>query len=171
MAKAGRKSVYESHIKPNFDFILGCLRSGHTEISIAKRIGVGKDTWFLYKKTRPEFFALIKEGGQDSTALVVNKLYQRATGYDYTETTEEVQKTSTGNKVLKRTTKKHVPSDVWAMSIILYNRDPSRWKNKQAIEHSGSIDNPSGVLIIPANQTREEWLKKSQQLKTPESQG
>lgn len=134
---------YETHVKPHFEQIMGWIRSGHTEGSIAKRLGVDPDTWTAYKKKYSEFSDLVGLGGQNSTALVVNKLYQRAIGFNYDEVTTEVKTTDKGKttKTAKKTTKTVIP-DVSAISIILYNRDPENWKNKHEYTHTGSISSP-----------------------------
>ena len=159
MAKAGRSNKYDSHIKPNFELILGCLRSGYTEGSICKRIGVSTETWCQAKNKYLEFSELIKKGGEDSTALVVNKLYQRATGYEYEEVQTELR--DIGGKQLKlvRKTKKQMAPDVGAIAIVLFNRDPAKWQNKQEIRHSGRIEN-SGVLLVSGDMEKGKWLQK-----------
>jgi len=131
-----RANKYETHIKPYFEQIFGWLRSGHTEGSIAKRLGITDDTWTNYKKRYSDFSDTIKRGGQDSTALVVNKLYQRAMGYEFDEITTEIKNIDgKQHKIVKKTTK-HIAPDVGAIAIVLFNRDPANWKNKQNIEHT-----------------------------------
>lgn len=146
-------SKYITHVKPHLQEILGWIRSGHTEGSIARRLGITDDTWTAYKKKYSEFSDTIKEGGQLSTALVVNKLYQRAMGFDYEEVQTEVRTTDglsvIGNervrdkttKTARKVTKKVLP-DVGAIALILFNRDPENWKNKHEYNVSGRIASP-----------------------------
>ena len=173
----GRKNKYRSHVEPRFDTIQGLLRSGHTEKSIAKSLGVGVSSWERYKKEIKEFRELVKKSVTDSTALVVNAMHKRATGYEY----EEVQITFTSppqgrkgkqgqaaaqQRVIKKTTK-HVSPDTAAGVYWTTNRDPEHWKNTQNIKHSGEIKN-AGVLVVAPPMSKEEWLKQSQNAKSEE---
>ena len=63
---AGRKSKYETHIEPSFEVILGYLRTGQTEKSIAKSLGVGRSAWDRYKKLFRPFWQLVKKAAFDS---------------------------------------------------------------------------------------------------------
>ena len=176
---AGRKSKYHSHIEPRFEFIQGKLRSGYTEESIAKSLGVGVSTWKKYKALFVDFRDLIKKAAFDSTALVVNALHKRATGYEY----EEVQVTynvpqlgpkgqqknaSSQPRTIKKTTK-HVQPDTAAGIYWTTNRDPDNWKNTQNIKHSGEIKN-AGVLVVAPPMSKEEWLKQNAKSKEPDGQ-
>jgi len=148
MTKDKRTNKYDTHIKPAFERILGLLRSGYTEGSIAKSLGLSSETWIQYKKAYSEFSELIKKGGEDATALVVNKLYKRAEGYDYEETKTEIRDVDgKKTKVISKTTK-HIPPDVGAIAIVLFNRDATKWQNKQKVEHTGSVDVPALKIIL-----------------------
>ena len=62
MAKRGRKSAYETVIKPHFDDILKWLRSGATEEQISKNLGISQQTFYKYKQEYTEFLELLKKG-------------------------------------------------------------------------------------------------------------
>jgi len=160
----GRKSKYYSHVEPRLEFIQGSLRSGNTERSIAKSIGIGFTSWKCYKTQFPAFSALLKKAAFDSTALVVNALYKRATGYEY----DEVQITFSGpqqgqqgqqasqQRLIRKTTKQ-VPPDTVACIFWLINHDPDHWRNRQDIRHSGAVEG-TGVLVVAPPLSKEEWL-------------
>jgi len=162
----GRASKYHTHIEPNFEVIRGWLRSGYTEESIAKRLGVGPSTWRRYKNDHPEFKQLIFEGNQDIAALCVNNLVKLANGYDYEEIHTEVtdngpaqgnsKKAQVGRRVIKKVTK-HVPRNVAANIFLLCNRD-KRWKHIQHIQHSGEVKG-AGVLLTAPPMDRDSWLQ------------
>ena len=78
---------------------------------------------------------------------MLHALLKRALGYDYTEERVEVSKEN-GKKSVKTTqTVKHVPPDTTAQIFWLKNRRPDRWRDKQQLEHSGSVDvNPLAGL-------------------------
>lgn len=163
------KSKYETHIEPHFDIILGYLRSGYTEASIAKRLGVGVSTWEKYKKEHIEFLEVIKTGRQDIGALAVNNLKKLADGYDYEEihteivdsgavkTDKDKNKRGAQRRVIKKITR-HVPPNLGANIFIVLNRMKERWKNKQEIKHSGQV-RTSGVLMTGVPLSREAWLQ------------
>ncbi|HUV65539.1 MAG TPA: hypothetical protein VMW24_16700, partial [Sedimentisphaerales bacterium] len=127
--------------------IMGWMRSGMTEKSIAKTLGVGVSTWEHYKATKPEFREQIRKGQQDIAALCVNNLWKRAKGYDYEETTVETikEKNEQGKMVIvktnTKTVTKHMAPDVGANIFLACNRDPEHWQNTQHIQHSGALTN------------------------------
>lgn len=60
-----------------------------------------------------------------------NALLKRALGYDYEETTTDIQETTDGQQRKHiRKVKKHVPGDVLAMMYWLKNRRPDKWRDK-----------------------------------------
>lgn len=146
MSTAGRLNKYDRYIQPNLELITGWLRSGYTQESIAKRLGVGKSTWEHYKVERSELRELIVKGQQDVAPLCVNNLVKRANGYSYDEkTVEEVKERNEAGElvIVKVTTKivtKQVVADVASNIFLLCNRDKN-WQNTQHIQHSGELLN------------------------------
>lgn len=53
--KVGRKSVFDTKIKPKFDFIKAQLGKGASEKQVAEAIGVGYSTWLKHKAENKEF--------------------------------------------------------------------------------------------------------------------
>lgn len=137
-SNAGRKTKYGEYIAPNLKIILGWLRAGYTEESIAKRLGVGLSTWEHYKATNTSFRSLIHTGRQDIGALALNNLYKRANGYDWEEVTKE--KGKNGKLVVTKTVTKHLPPDVASNIFIICNRVEG-WQHVQHIQHSGELMN------------------------------
>lgn len=162
---AGRRNKYFTNIEPNFDLIAGYLNGGHTEASVAKSFGVGVSTWERYKSEHPEFREAIHKSGMNATALVVNALFKRATGYQYEEIHTEItdngrqsqQSAANQRRVIKKITKE-VPPDTAAAIFWTTNRDPEHWKNQQNIKHSGEIKN-SGVLMTSPPMDKDKWLQ------------
>lgn len=60
--------------------------------------------------------------------MVEQALFQRAIGYQYTETRTE-KNGKDGEKTI--VTQKHMPPDVHSMVMWLKNRQPMRWREKQ----------------------------------------
>ena len=69
MAKRGRKSVYDTVIKPRFDDILKWLRNGATEKQVYENLGIGKDAFYKYKNEKSEFNELLKKFCTNSKVL------------------------------------------------------------------------------------------------------
>lgn len=160
-----KKPKYETVILPSLDVILGLLRSGFTETSIAKRLGIGRSTWEACKANHPDFREHLFKGRMDVGALCVNNLLKRANGYDYDEITTEITdgggpssqgQPGSQRRIVKKVTK-HVPPDVAANIFIICNR-LKNWQHVQYIKHSGEIKG-SGVLLTGPPLKKEEWLK------------
>jgi len=171
-------SKYATHIEPNLEVIAGWIKCGHTEESIAARLGVGISTWKRHKSTEQKLRDCVNLSQQQANALVVNSLYKRAIGYDleeqHVELIETGRKDSKGKPIIRRRIKKiprHVPGNVGAQLAWLFNRMSDKWRDKLRIEHSGEIGH-SGVLLTekPIESTHE-WEKYVQQLKNEADEG
>ena len=81
----GRKSKYESHIKPNFSKIEKWLNDGASEKQCAENLGISYATWNNYKNQYADFYELCTK---PRTALVENlrsALVKQALGFEYEE--------------------------------------------------------------------------------------
>lgn len=67
---------------------------------------------------------------------VENALYKRAVGYEYQETTIEID--DEGKKKVKKTTKQMAPETL-AIIFFLKNRKPEDWRDKREVEVKGEI--------------------------------
>lgn len=125
MAKKGRKSAYETIIKPNFPIISEMCRT-HTEKQIAEAIGVSYATFLKYKAEKSEFSEILIKGRQNLVAELKGILISKAKGYEYTET-----KTTTDNTGKKEKVEitKHAAPDVAAINLLLKNYDKDNWAN------------------------------------------
>ena len=70
MAKRGRKSVYDTKIKPRFDDILKWLHNGATEEQIYKNLGISKDDLPKFK----EDYQATKEETQSFLQRILDKI-------------------------------------------------------------------------------------------------
>lgn len=129
MAKRGRKSVYETKIKPRFDDILYWLRHGATEEKIYKNLGISKDTFYRYKNEKSEFSDLLKKGQESLVEQLRGALIKKALGFEYTET-KRFTKIENGKQVqtIEETKKQSLP-DVAAANLLLKNYDKENWSN------------------------------------------
>lgn len=156
-------------VKEKLILIEGWARNGLTDEQIAKNLGISKDTFYKYKKDHADFSDALKRGKEVIDFEVENALLKRALGYEYTEVTKEriMKKDERGQPVVNihgvplyemvvtKTVKKEVVPDTTAQIFWLKNRRPKDWRDKQDVEHSGSVD-----INNPYEELSTEELKK-----------
>jgi hypothetical protein len=109
----------------------GYARQGMRDVDIARKLGVGHDSFYKYQKRYPDFAEALKNGKAPVDFEVENKLLKRALGYEVTETQTESQ-TVDGKQTTKvRVIKKHIAPDVTAQIFWLKNRAPDKWRDRQ----------------------------------------
>ena len=146
--KVGRKSKYETHVKPYFTEIQEWCRT-MTETQIAEKLGVGASTFQYYKTEFPELAECLKKGRQNLVAELRSSLIKKAKGYDYIETkviTEDVkwpevlyaelieagfspEQIHQAKLVRTEVYKKEASPDVAALNLALKNYDKENWAN------------------------------------------
>lgn len=147
--KGGRKSRYETDIKPNLALISEMART-MTEKQIADSFHVSyTGSWSKYKQDYPELVEALKKGRLNLVAELKSALIKRAQGYDYTEkkvVTEKVKlpedmyialleagftpEQITASQVIKtEIAHKKMAPDVAAINLALKNYDKENWAN------------------------------------------
>jgi transcriptional regulator with XRE-family HTH domain len=126
--------------------IEGWARDGLTDEQIAHNMGISRSTLSEWKNKFSDISDALKKGKEVVDRQVENALLKRALGYKYDETTyEQVPVHDSEGKVIgyqMKATKvvtKEVQPDTTALIFWLKNRKPAEWRDKQNIEHSGSI--------------------------------
>ena len=110
---------------------------GYTDGRVAQVIGVSRTKWGLWCQAHPELQDAKKLGKQAPDALVVEKLFRLAMGYDYEEKTFI-------DGVVKKVVIKHVQPNVVAQIFWLKNRDPGRWSDVYRSENTF----PEGPMLV-----------------------
>lgn len=129
---AGRPTAY----KPDYvEQAKKLSKMGATDAEMAEFFGVAISTLNLWKVKHPEFSESLSIGKEIADNRVVSSLYQRAMGYSHPDVDIRV----VDGQVVQTELIKHYPPDATAMIFWLKNRDPSNWRDKTDIEHSGSI--------------------------------
>ncbi len=120
----GRKSKYESCVKPKLETITGWARDGLTEEQICKNLNVGVTAFNDYKKKYEELIEALKRGRDDAVYEVENALFKSACGFYYTE--EEITKSG---QIVQLT--KYAKPNTSAQIFFLKNKRPDEWKDKR----------------------------------------
>lgn len=149
MAKRGRKSRWETDIKPNLQLIQEMART-MTEKQIAESFGISyTGAWSLYKQQYPELAESLKKGRQNLVAELRSSLIKKANGYEYTETKETTecvkwpdeiyvalieagftpQQIGQAKLVKTEVAHKQMAPDVAAINLALKNYDKENWAN------------------------------------------
>jgi len=121
--------------------IEGWARNGLTEEQIAHNMGINVKTLWEWKTKFGPISNALKSGKEVADLAVENALYNRAVGYEYEETTEELRfNRETGQKemVVTKRVKKMVPPDTVAQIFWLKNRKPGEWRDKRDVEVAGA---------------------------------
>ncbi|MCE5169421.1 transposase [Paenibacillus profundus] len=157
----GRRNKYQTHVEPKLLLIEAWARDGLTIEQIAAKLGVANSTFFDYKNKHSELSEALKRGQEVVDVMVENALFKRAIGYKYDEVTKEADKQideETGELITvmvetKRVTKEVQP-DVTAQIFWLKNRRPDKWRDKQDIQHSGSMDVNNPIKDLTTDELR-----------------
>ncbi len=140
--KNGRKTLFkQSMIEQTRDLVL----MGYTHEKVAEFFGVSISSITKWKSMYKEFATVLNINRDDYDSKVVRSLYEIATGYDYVEKKKETEQPEfDGGKVKVKITKtkKHIPPNVGAIKVWLYNRRPSEFKPEPALSSQGGGEQP-----------------------------
>lgn len=125
--KRGARSQFADKVKPYLADIERYVRCGVTEGQICEFYKIGKTQWADYKKRFPEITETLYRAKAALRVDLVNRAYEVAVGYTYTEETEVFFKNKkgdvTGSKVTKKT--KYAKADAGMLEFLLINRFPA----------------------------------------------
>lgn len=130
--KRGRPTAYKKEYAEQAYKL--CLL-GAIDADMAGFFGVSEQTINAWKKQHSNFLESIKKGKEQADAEVASKLFHRATGYEHPE--DDIR--ALNGEIVITPTIKHYPPDTTAAIFWLKNRQPSTWREKQEIDHSGSV--------------------------------
>lgn len=150
------KGKYEYWLTPDGLLLLEAwARNGLTDEQIAKNMGVTTSTFYVWKNKYSEISESLKKGKEVVDTEVENALLQKALGI-----TKTVQKPIKLKEVKyengKRISEKEhigyaeeeifIPPDTTAQIFWLKNRCPDKWRDKQKVEISGTLENEQTKL-------------------------
>lgn len=135
MSKRGRKSAWDS-ILERFDDIEKALKTGATERSVAKSIGIGYTTWNKYKAEKTEFADLIKRCRKSCVMALETSLFDSAIGgkvsliksakVNHVEY-ENGKRVSSDERIVSYPTEEYIKPDTVAAIFLLTNWDPKQY--------------------------------------------
>lgn len=131
---AGRPSSFEDKFIDQARVACGNL--GATDADLAELFGVSVTTIDNWKNEFPEFLGALKAGKVEYDSQVVRKLRERAMGYSH-PAVKIFHDKEAGTTLVDYT--EHYPPDTTACIFWLKNRQPSEWREKQEVEHSGKV--------------------------------
>lgn len=108
---------------------------GSVDAELAEFFEICEATLNNWKLAHPEFVESIKKGKAQADADVADRLYQRAMGYEHAEVDIRV----IDHQIVKTPITKIYAPDPTAAIFWLKNRQRNKWREKQEVEHSGSV--------------------------------
>ncbi len=123
-----KKTIYDELNLKQVQMLAGF---GHSETFMAKFFEMSLGTWYRYKMEVPAFREALLEWKASADENVKKALYQRAVGYDHTDT----KMFSYDGEIISQDYVKHIPPDVNAAKTWLACRDPENWRETQKVEH------------------------------------
>lgn len=145
MAKVGRPTKYEG--EATCKTVQKLAEIGNTVEQIAQFLEVDQDTIYEWRDKHPEFSEILKNARDFCDELVEQSLYARARGMKRKTVIIDSDGTTTEKT-------EDVPPDATSMIFWLKNRKRELWKDRQDIEHSGSVDIAPAISIkVPEKKT------------------
>ena len=130
MAKTGRKSKYDTDIKPHLKTIEEAVKQGATITEIARALGIAESTLYKYKNEKTELSKAFACGRGKIVIDIRAALLKKALGYDYKEEKRVVRADKDGESIVFiEQYKKHQPPSETAAAMLLRNYDEN-WLDK-----------------------------------------
>jgi hypothetical protein len=143
-SKGGRPSPYLVGYKVDFPSAAKKLALlGAIDKDIADFFGVAESTLYLWKLKHPEFAKALQAGKAMADAEVVDRLYQRALGFEH----DEVDIRVIDREVVQTKVRKIYAPDTVACIFWLKNRQSAKWRDKVEV---GNTDT-QGKDVAPAD--------------------
>jgi hypothetical protein len=133
--KVGRKSRYESHIKPYLDYIDKALNDGASEKQVAENLNIAYSTWNKYKLEYQELYDLCAKPRAKLIDNLRSVLVKKAMGFTYEEKKIYKKRDNEGKEhTYEEITIKQALPDTTAIFGALNLYDPDYVRDKKAYE-------------------------------------
>ena len=123
----GRKSKYETHVKP----FLSDIQEWYellTEEQIAKKLGISVASFENYKRKYPEFKKVLQAGKQSLIEDLKQSLKKKALGFTYKEKKTYIKEVDGQRVKIIEEYEKYAQPDTGAIHLLLKNLDKD-WRN------------------------------------------
>lgn len=146
------------------DLAVKLAGKGYLDKEICEYADVSINTFYKWKQKHPDFAEDLRKAKHKINQKIEAQAYKRAMGYMITETKTITGINENGEEEIIRIEKnnKHIPSDTKILMMLLKNRMPEKYRDKQEIELSGEIT--SNVNINLDTLSDEDLLKELQML-------
>jgi len=124
----GRKSRYETHVKPYLNQIQEWYEDLDERQIAVDKLGIAVSTWEKYKKEYPELRDVLKRGKQQLVSELKTSLKKKAKGFYYEETKTCIREVDGKQVKTIEKYKKYAQPDTGALHLLLKNLDES-WHN------------------------------------------
>lgn len=116
-------------------------RMGAIDEDLARFFKVSKQTINTWKQKHPEFLDSLNQAKSEADARVERALYETATGYRHIVKKPMVVSDGqgAGSHVEVVEYEERIAPNTTSMIFWLKNRRPAQWRDKQEVEHSGSV--------------------------------
>lgn len=142
---AGRPTAFREEF---VEQVQKLARLGATDEEIADFFAVSVQTTHNWRKAHPEFLEALRAGKIEADAQVADKLFQRATGYRWTEQQAiKVKSDQFSEQIEIVDVEREVPPDTTACIFWLKNRRAAQWREKQDVNLAGADGGPLNIVI------------------------
>jgi len=132
---AGRPSGYKAAFAKQAEKLASL---GATDIEVADFFEVDVRTLYRWKHSHPEFCQALNVGKDKADERVVNSLFQRAVGYE--QDAVKIFMPAGSPAPVYAPFREKIAPDTTAAIFWLKNRQRDQWRDKQDVEHTGSLE-------------------------------
>lgn len=130
--KRGRKSIYETDIKPHLDDIRKAVSAGATIKEVAKALGIAESTLNKYKAEKKDLADAFARGREKVVIEIKAALLKKALGFNYEEEKRVGRKDKNGeNIILVEKYSRYCPPSETAAGMLLRNYDKD-WRDNDS---------------------------------------
>lgn len=137
--KEGRRSLYDPLEHPAL--ARRVMGEGKTLGELAVIMEVDRSTMDEWRERHPEFSGMVKLGQMEASDKVERALFERAVGFRHPTVKPMVVSggQGMGSSIEMVNLTEQYPPDTAAALAWLKNKRPAEWKDKQHVEHSGTL--------------------------------
>ena len=124
------------------DLAIKLAGKGYLDKEICEYADVSINTFYKWKQKNPEFAEALMKAKHKINQKIEAQAYKRAMGYMVTETKTVTGTNENGEEEIIRVEKlnKHIPSDTKILMMLLKNRMPEKYRDRQEIQLSGEVN-------------------------------